>query len=76
MTRGRKYEPATAMKREDGQIEEDPEEIKEIYLKFYEKLLKDREPEDEEEKQIQLYKEKCIELMDKEANRKKNRVHN
>ena len=71
MTRGRKAEPATAMKREDGQIEEDPEEIKEIYLKFYEKLLKDREPEDAEEKRIQLYKEKCINLMDKEANRRK-----
>ena len=71
MMRGRKIEPPTAMKREDGEIEEDPEKIKDIYLSFYENLLKDRKPEDEEEMQIQQYKEKCIELMEKEANRKK-----
>ena len=64
---GRKTEPPTAMKGEDGQMEEDPEKIKEIYLNFYAKLLKDRQPEDEEEKQIQQYKEQCIRIMEQVA---------
>ena len=70
MVKGKKVKPPTAMKGENGELEEDPEKIKDIYLNFYQKLLKDREPEDEEERQIQQYKEKCIELMNREANRR------
>ena len=44
---GRKTITATAMKDEDGNIEEDPEKIKEIYRKYYQTLLKDREPDND-----------------------------
>lgn len=49
-TKGKKSEPATAMKDEQGNLEEDPSKIKEIYRTFYQKLLKDSEPENEEER--------------------------
>ena len=68
--KGRKTETATAMIDENGKIEEDPEKIKEIYKKFYQKLLKDREPEGEMEKETQQLKEKCIKLMKNEAEKK------
>ena len=70
MMRGRKAEPATAMKKENGEIEEDPEKIKDIYRDFYTKLLKDRQPEDDDEIKIQEHKEQCIDLMKKAASRK------
>ena len=66
-TKGRKSEPATAMIDDEGNIEEDPTKIKEIYRTFYQKLLKDREPENEEEQEMQQLKEKCIEVMMKKA---------
>ena len=68
--KGRKSEPATAMIDEEGKVEEDPEKIKEIYKTFYQKLLKDREPEDEEEQEMQDLKEKCIEVMMKKGESK------
>ena len=65
---GRKAEPATAMLDEKGKIEEDPEKIREeIYKPFYMNLLKDREPENEMEKEVQALKEKCIEVMSDNA---------
>ena len=60
---GRKKEPATAMIDDQGNVEEDPTKIKEIYRTFYQTLLKDREPDDEEEREMQQLKEKCIEVM-------------
>ena len=65
--RGRKKELATAMKDENGRIKEDPEEIKEIYRNYFEKLLQDREPEGEDEKELEKLKEKCIKVMEKAA---------
>ena len=70
MMMGRKKEIATAIKTETGEIEEDPEKIKEIYRSFYQKLLKDREPDDEEEKQLQENKEKCIKLIEESSKTK------
>ena len=70
MMTGRKKETATAMKTETGEIEEDPEKIKEIYRLFYQNLLKDREPDDEEEKQLQENKEKCIKLIEESSKTK------
>ena len=67
--KGKKKETATAMKDENGKIEEDPEKIKEIHRKYFEKLLKDREPEGLEEKELEELKEKCINIMKKAANR-------
>merc|ERR1712228_687822 len=55
---------------EKGKVEEDPEKIREIYKTFYQKLLKDREPEDEEEQEMQDLKEKCIEVMMKKGESK------
>ena len=66
-SKGRKREPATAMIDEEGKVEEDPTKIKEIYKTFYEKLLQDREPEDEEEREMQDLKEKCIKAMMKKG---------
>ena len=43
--KSRNGEVATAMMDEEGKLEEDPEKIREIYKRFYQKLLKDREPE-------------------------------
>ena len=60
---------------EEGKLEEDPEKIKQIYKVFYEKLLKDRDPENKEEKDAQQLKEKCIELM-KEYTQKKDKRNN
>ena len=60
---GRNHETATAMLDEDGKVEEEPEKIKEIYKRFYEKLLKDRDPENEAEKEVQQLKEKCVVAM-------------
>ena len=68
--KGKKTETATAMFNEEGKLEEDPEKIKQIYKVFYEKLLKDRDPENEEEKDAQQLKEKCIELMNEYAQKK------
>ena len=68
--KGRKAETATAMLNEEGKLEEDPEKIRQIYKVFYEKLLRDRDPENEEEKQVQQLKEKCIDVM-KECAQKK-----
>ena len=67
--RGRKKETATAMKDEDGNIEEDPEKIKEIHKRYFEKLLKDWEPEGEEEQELEELKEKCIKVMEKAASK-------
>ena len=66
----RNAEVATAMMDEKGNLEEDPGKIREIYKTFYQKLLKDREPENEEEKEIQQLKEKCIQVMIKNAENK------
>ena len=71
MMKGRKKEPAVAIKNEKGEIEEDPEKIKEIYRNFYEKLLKDREPENADEKEVQELKEKCVYVMERSASTKK-----
>ncbi len=68
--RGGKVEVATAMFDENGNIEEDPEKIRNIYKTFYQKLLKDRDPEDEIEKEMQQLKEKCIEVMKRKAESK------
>ena len=67
---GRKTEIATAMFDEKGNLEEEPEKIKEIYKEFYEKLLKDRDRENEEEREVQQLKEKCIEVMRDSATKK------
>ena len=64
---GRKSETVTAMYDESGNLEEDPAKIKEIYKTFYEKLLKDREPENSMEKEVQELKEKCISVMMEKA---------
>ena len=70
MMKGKKKEIATAMRNEEGNIEEEPTKIKEIYRNFYQQLLKDRDPEDDDEKQIQQDKEKCIEIMERYAQKK------
>ena len=57
------------MKDEDGKIQEDPEKVKEIHKRYFEKLLKDREPEGKEEKELEDLKEKCIRAMEKAASR-------
>ena len=67
--KGKKKETATAMKDENGKIEEEPEKIKEIHRKYFEKLLKDREPEGMEEQELEELKGKCIEVMKKAANK-------
>ena len=67
--RGKKSETGTAMKDEDGKIQEDPEKVKEIHKRYFEKLLKDREPEGQEEKELEDLKEKCIRAMEKAASR-------
>ena len=55
---------------EEGNLEENPEKIKEIFKTFYEKLLKDREPESDSEQDVQELKEKCIEVMMENAKNK------
>ena len=47
----------------------EPEKIKEIHRKYFEKLLKDREPEGMEEQELEELKGKCIEVMKKAANK-------
>ena len=64
---GRKSETATAILDEQGNLEEDPEKIKEIFRQFYQKLLKDRESSNGIEQEVQNLKEKCIETMVKKA---------
>lgn len=69
--KGEKKEVATAIKLEDGTIEENSDEIKEIFRDLYDKLLKDRKPEDEEERLVQVLKEHCMTILEKAAKRKK-----
>ena len=63
--RGNKKETATAVKDEEGKIEEDPVKIKEIHRRYFEKLLKDRKPEGKDEIELEELKEKCIRSMEK-----------
>ena len=65
--KGRKREVATGIKNEEVKIEEEPEKIKEIYRAYFEKLLKDRDPEGKEEGEAEELKEKCIKAMEKAA---------
>ena len=69
MMKGKKKEYATGIKNEEGALEEEPEEIKKIYKEHFKKLLKDRDPEDSEEEEIEKLKEKCIETMEKAASK-------
>ena len=68
--KGRKAETATSMENEKGEIEIEPEKIKEIYKQFYQKLLEKRLPTNEDEERIETNRNKCIEIMQEVAKRK------
>ena len=55
---------------EEGEIEIEPEKIKEIYKQFYQKLLEKRLPTNEDEERIEINRNKCIEIMQEVAKRK------
>ena len=66
---GRRKEAAKAMKNEDGKVTENPDEIKEIYKNFYQKLLSGREMTTDGGKQIEEMVDKYTEELIKKAAR-------
>ena len=66
---GKRKEEMTAIKNEEGELEENPEKILEIYQRFYEKLLTGKEMTTEAGKKIEEMIDRYIELLVKMADR-------
>ena len=60
---GRKQEEMTAIKNEDGELEEDPKQILEIYKKFYQKLLTGKEMMTEAGKEVEEMVNKYVDIV-------------
>ena len=64
---GRKSETATALRNEEGVLEEDPEAILAIYQKFYKKLLTGKPMETKEGLEVEQLVNKYVEVLERKA---------